>query len=70
MNGDFEDSVLTRTIIAAFFAVYNTLGFGFLESVYAAALERELQKRGLKVARDVSVQVWYDGAPIAWQRQD
>jgi GxxExxY protein len=70
MPEGFEDSVLTRTIIAAFFAVYNTLGFGFLESVYLACLERELIKRGLRVAREVSVQVWYDGEPVAWQRLD
>ena len=70
MKSEFEDSVLTRTIIAAFFAVYNTLGFGFLESVYAAALEKELIKRGFSVAREVGIQVWYDGDPIAWQRLD
>src|SRR5688500_639369 len=70
MKSDFEDSVLTRSIIAAFFAVYNTLGFGFLESVYAAALEKELIKRGFTVAREVAIQIWYDGDPIAWQRLD
>ena len=70
MKSDFEDTVLTRSIIAAFFAVYNTLGFGFLESVYAAALEKELIKRGFTVAREVAIQIWYDGDPIAWQRLD
>ena len=33
---------LTHLIIGAFFRVYNQLGFGFLEHVYAAALELEL----------------------------
>jgi GxxExxY protein len=70
MNREFVDTVLTRSIIAAFFAVYNSLGYGFLESVYAAALEKELLKRGFKVSREVAVQVWYDGDPIAWQRLD
>jgi GxxExxY protein len=70
MKKEYVDSVLTRSIIAAFFAVYNALGYGFLESVYAAALEKELLKRGFKVVREMSVQVWYDGDVIAWQRLD
>ena len=37
---------LTRSVIGAFFEVYNTLGYGFLEHVYASALERELVARG------------------------
>lgn len=70
MKKEYVDSVLTRSIIAAFFAVYNALGHGFLESVYEAALEKELLKRGFKVVREMSVQVWYDGSVIAWQRLD
>jgi GxxExxY protein len=38
---------LTEKIIAAFYAVYNTLGTGFLEKVYRNALALELAKRGL-----------------------
>ena len=33
---------LTRSVIGAFFEVYNTLAFGFLEHLYVMALEREL----------------------------
>ena len=53
---------VTREILAAFFEVFNALGSGFLESVYSAALERELLLRGLRVAREVSVAVVYKGA--------
>lgn len=35
------EEALTRSVIGAFFEVYNTLGFGFLEHVYGVALERE-----------------------------
>lgn len=35
---------LTRSVIGAFFDVYNTLGFGLLEHLYVMALERELPK--------------------------
>jgi len=37
---------LTRSAIGAFFEVYNTLGYGFLEHVYVRALEIELRSRG------------------------
>jgi len=39
---------LIYSIIGAFFEVYNTLGYGFLEHLYLKALERELLARGLK----------------------
>ena len=61
---------LTGSVIGAFFGVYNTLGFGFLEQVYATALERELSDRGHRVAREVYVQVNYRGCVVAAQRLD
>lgn len=60
----------TRSIIGAFYDVYNTLGFGFIESVYAAALERELAARGHSVAREYAIQVMYKGQEIGFQRVD
>ena len=56
---------LTKSIIGAFFAAYDTLGFGFSERVCAGGLCIELQKRGHRVAREVSVPVFYDGIQIA-----
>jgi GxxExxY protein len=61
---------LTRSIIGAFFRVYRTLGFGFLEHVYIIALERELRARGHRVAREVSVDVMYKGEELCTQRLD
>ena len=61
---------LTHSVIGAFYAVYNTLGFGFLEQVYMMALERELRARGHAVGREVYVPVCYDGVEIARQRID
>lgn len=37
---------ITREIIGAFYEVYTTLGFGFLEHIYVMTLERELRSRG------------------------
>lgn len=61
---------LTHSVIGAFFDVYNTLGYGFLEHVYAMALERELLARGHRVGREVSVNIAYKGIPLTSQRLD
>ena len=57
-------------VIGAFFEVYNTLGYGFLERVYSDALEIELQERGRHVQREVAIPIWYKGRRIAPQRVD
>ena len=46
---DLLEENLTRSVIGAFFEVYNNLGFGFLEHLYVMALERELMARGHQV---------------------
>ncbi len=61
---------LTRSVIGAFFDVYNNLGYGFLEHVYALALERELLDRGHRVGREVSVHIAYKGMALTSQRLD
>ncbi len=61
---------LTHEVIGAFYDVYNGLGVGFLESVYASALEQELIAREHKVTREVKVQVFYRGRVVAYQRID
>jgi GxxExxY protein len=69
MIGLIEEEI-TRSIIGAFYTVYNTLGFGFLEHIYVMALERELLAREHQVAREVSVQVIYKGEVLSNQRID
>lgn len=61
---------LTGSIIGAFFDVYNTLGFGFLEQIYVLAMEHELRQRGHDVARQVAVQIMYKGQHLGTQRLD
>ena len=61
---------LTGSIISAFFEVYNTLGYGFLEHVYILALELELRDRGHDVARQVGVRIMYKGQQLTRQRLD
>ena len=64
------EEALTQAVIGAFYEVYNTLGFGFLEHLYVMALERELRARGHRVAREVSVRVLYKGDELGTQRLD
>jgi len=59
-----EHKALTEIIISAFYAVYNSLGYGFLEKVYENALIYELKRRGLHVEQQVRIQVYYDGQVV------
>jgi GxxExxY protein len=61
---------LTHSVIGAFFDVYNTLGYGFLEQVYVMALERELLARRHKIIRELWVPVMYKGEELCKQRLD
>jgi len=60
----------TSAIVGAFYEVYNGLGYGFMESLYMAALERELRERGHRVGREVYVSVNYRGVELGRQRLD
>lgn len=61
---------ITGEIISAFYAVYNELGFGFLEPVYIRALAIELFQRRMNVAREVPITVYYKGVTVGTYRAD
>ncbi len=65
----FEEAI-TRRVIGAFYDVYNSLGYGFLESVYANALAIELVERGLHVVREARAEVRYKGEVVGMFRAD
>ncbi|MEC4048703.1 GxxExxY protein [Flavobacterium sp. SUN046] len=52
---------LTYLILKSFFAVYNELGYGFLEKVYHSALLIELRNEGLSVESKKKMKVYYKG---------
>ena len=54
-----KHSQLTGSIIQCAYKVHNTLGFGFLESVYQNALFIEIRKSGLKAEKEKPVKVLY-----------
>jgi len=69
-HNELVEARLTYSVIGAFFEVYNHMGFGFFESVYANALEIELKARGHRVAREVAVEVIYKGHVVGLHRID
>ena len=54
----------TSKIIGAFYTVYNTLGYGFLEKVYENALILELRKQGMMAEQQKRIDVFYDGQRV------
>lgn len=55
----FKYQELTELIIKAFYNVYNTLGYGFLEKVYENAMMIELKSLGLICERQKPIKVNY-----------
>jgi GxxExxY protein len=61
---EFKHTDITELIIKAFYEVYNTLGYGFLEKVYGNAMAIELRKLGLEVIREARIAVYYGGEVV------
>ena len=55
---------LTSKVIGAFYKVYNSLGYGFLEKVYENALKIELRRLNLKVDQQKNIKVVYEGFEV------
>jgi GxxExxY protein len=54
----------TYAIIGSAMQVHRVLGPGFLEPVYRAALEVELEKRGVPWASELVLPVYYEGVQL------
>jgi GxxExxY protein len=70
MDKSLHDEELTKSVIGAFYEVYNTLRYGFTELTYAKSMEIELRARGHGVAREKSVQVFYKTELASTHRVD
>jgi len=55
---------ITEKIIGCAYKVYNTMGYGFLESVYEKCLLIELRKMGLKSECQKQIIVNYEGEVV------
>lgn len=57
-------SEITSEIIKAFYKVYNTLGYGFLEKVYENAIAYELKANSIYVQNQLPIKVFYSGREV------
>jgi GxxExxY protein len=55
------ENEIAKIVVDACFRIHTALGPGLLESVYEAVLTCELQERGLRVQRQVTVPIVWEG---------
>ena len=55
---------ITEQIIGCAYRVYNSMGFGFLESVYEKCMLIELAKSGLRFNSQEPIKVQYEGQVV------
>ena len=67
---NFKHSDITNLIIKAFYKVYYTLGYGFLEKVYHNAMLIELRRMGLTCASLEPVRVYYERYEVGYYVSD
>ena len=73
MNADRSfliEEELTEQVIGSFYAVYNELGSGFLESVYENSLALLIREGGIDVVQQAPLQVDFRGAVVGEFRAD
>jgi GxxExxY protein len=64
LEEQYPHKELTRKIIGAAMEVYNTLGCGFLESVYEEALTLEFRLQNIEFERQKPLDVFYKGTKV------
>ena len=52
---------VTEMIIGAYYKVYNTLGYGFLEKVYENSMVIELVEQGFQIGQQQNITAYYKG---------
>lgn len=58
------ENEVAKQIVDAAYRVHTSLGPGLLESAYEAVLAHELEKRGLRTARQQAIPIVYQGTRI------
>ncbi len=70
MPREYPEADLSRRVIGAFYATYNALGHGFLESVYENALALQMQADGLRFQRQPELAVRFRNQIVGVFRAD
>src|SRR5438270_4394576 len=61
MDAELKHSELTEKLINTYYALYNELGYGFLESVYQKAVALMLNERGIGFREQSPIRVMFHG---------
>jgi len=61
---------ITDKVLNAFYKVYNTLGWGFLETVYRNAMALELKDQGMTCEMERHLEVFYGGEIVGDYKAD
>lgn len=64
MNDNFKHSEITEKIIGEAYKVFNVLGSGFLEKVYARALCKKLRDVGFSIDEEYPIKVIFENEII------
>ncbi len=70
MTSKYLHSDLSYLILKAFYKVYNTLGYGFLEKVYENAMMIELKAIGLNCMQQMHIDVYYKDKKVGFYFAD
>ena len=65
-----EINELSNRVIGCAIKVHRGLGPGFVEKIYAKALEHELKTHDIPFSREASIAVKYEGRLVGTQRLD
>jgi GxxExxY protein len=65
-----EPAALVHEIVDAASRVHETLGPGFLESIYSRALLSELRSRGFTIERERQIKIWYGSQVVGKHNLD
>ncbi|MFD2872825.1 GxxExxY protein [Mucilaginibacter ximonensis] len=61
---------LTEKIIGCAMKVHASMGNGFQEVIYQRCLAIEMEKQGLKFARELEMSIYYDNIDVGTRRVD
>lgn len=66
LEGSGARGALPARRCSAAFRIYNTVGFGYLESVYEKCMLLEIRNAGLRVVRQQPIDVTYAAQPVGY----
>ncbi|MCB9074740.1 MAG: GxxExxY protein [Chitinophagales bacterium] len=70
VNEKYKYSDLTGRIIGCAMKVHSTLGNGFQEVIYQRCLAIEMEKQGLRFARELEMTIYYEEIDVGTRRVD